>query len=114
MGDEVGEVYKFGVRPFRWYLHSHTHVEKLKLIFDFASKYQFWHPLIDFAIVKSILAIISVLSSWTFSTDIIPKLFPTLQLNKSTWTTTLNNTHEDFNYVTIVWKTIIVNPSILK
>ena len=54
VGDEVGEVYKFGVWPFRWYLHSHTHVEKLKLIFEFSSKNRFWHPEIDFASVKSI------------------------------------------------------------
>ena len=35
-------------------IYTATHVEKLRLIFDFASKTRFWHPEIDFAIVKSI------------------------------------------------------------
>ena len=48
VGDEVGEAYKFWVRPFRWYLHSHTHVENLNWFSTLPAK-------IDFGILKSIL-----------------------------------------------------------
>ena len=51
----------------------------------------------------------------TFSTHVIPKLFPKLlQLNRRTWARTSHKTHVDFNYVCIVWKTIIVNPTTFK
>ena len=51
----------------------------------------------------------------TFSTHVIPKLFPTLlQLNRRTWARTSHKTHADFNYLCIVWKAIIVNPTTFK
>ena len=37
-----------------------------------------------------------------------------MQLNRRTWARTSHKTHVDFNYVCIVWKAIIVNPTTFK
>ena len=118
MGKEVGEVYKFGVRPFRWYLRTHTHVEKLKLILDFASKNRFWHPEIDIAIVKSILASTMIATKCTHIGPFQITSSPNISQHYCSQTEEpgqeLHTRPMQILTVCIVWKTIIDNPTTLK